>query len=61
MFSSVMNQVEAQANPDAAAIVSPESVILHCDRYFMLLQSRRIINVNFSRKKNCHDEKWTLD
>ena len=29
-FSSVMNQVEAQSNPDAAAIVSPESVILHC-------------------------------
>ncbi|NCX74792.1 MAG: AMP-binding protein [Proteobacteria bacterium] len=29
-FSSVMNQVEAQKNPDAAAIVSPESVILHC-------------------------------
>tara|TARA_A100001011_G_scaffold359326_1_gene405760 strand:- start:14 stop:1690 length:1677 start_codon:yes stop_codon:yes gene_type:complete len=29
-FSSVMNQVEAQRNPDAAAIVSPESVILHC-------------------------------
>jgi long-chain acyl-CoA synthetase len=29
-FSSVMNQVEAQANPKAAAIVSPESVILHC-------------------------------
>ena len=29
-FSSVMNQVEAQSNPDAAAIVSSESVILHC-------------------------------
>ena len=29
-FSSVMNKVEAQNNPDAAAIVSPESVILHC-------------------------------
>ena len=29
-FSSVMNKVEAQSNPDAAAIVSPESVILHC-------------------------------
>ena len=29
-FSSVMNQVEAQANPKAAAIVSPKSVILHC-------------------------------
>ena len=29
-FSSVMNQVEAQSNPDVAAIVSPESVILHC-------------------------------
>ena len=28
-FSSVMNQVEAQINPDAAAIVSPKSVILH--------------------------------
>jgi acyl-CoA synthetase (AMP-forming)/AMP-acid ligase II len=25
-----MNQVEAQTNPDAAAIVSPKSVILHC-------------------------------
>ena len=25
-----MNQVEAQINPDAAAIVSPKSVILHC-------------------------------
>ena len=29
-FSSVMNQVEAQTNPKAAAIVSPKSVILHC-------------------------------
>jgi long-chain acyl-CoA synthetase len=29
-FSTVMNAVEAQTNPDAAAIVSPESVILHC-------------------------------
>jgi acyl-CoA synthetase (AMP-forming)/AMP-acid ligase II len=29
-YSSVMNQVEAQINPDAAAIVSPKSVILHC-------------------------------
>ncbi|NDA30345.1 MAG: long-chain fatty acid--CoA ligase, partial [Alphaproteobacteria bacterium] len=29
-FSSVMNQVEAKSNPKAAAIVSPESVILHC-------------------------------
>jgi acyl-CoA synthetase (AMP-forming)/AMP-acid ligase II len=29
-FSSVMNKVEAQKNPDAEAIVSPKSVILHC-------------------------------
>lgn len=29
-FSSVMAQVEAHANPKAAAIVSPKSVILHC-------------------------------